>query len=91
MRPIATHVLAWSVCVCLYVMGMNPAKMAEPIEMPFGMWAQVGPHNHVLDGGSGFPQGGRGNFGGEHIWPCPWSVYSTRRCDILWNSFDLLL
>jgi len=23
--------------------------MAEPIEMPFGLWAQVGSRNHVLD------------------------------------------
>jgi len=28
----------------------SPAKTAEPIEMPFGMWTQVGPRNHVLDG-----------------------------------------
>ena len=27
------------------------AKMAEPIEMPFGLWAQMGPRNHGLDGG----------------------------------------
>ena len=25
--------------------------MAEPIEMPFGLWTLVGPGNHVLDGG----------------------------------------
>ena len=51
MRPtcIATHVVAWSVCV--YVTGVNPAKTAEPIEMPFSMWAQVSPHNHLLDWG----------------------------------------
>ena len=36
--------------VCLYVTGMNPAETAEPIEMPFGMWARVGPSNHVSDG-----------------------------------------
>jgi len=24
--------------------------MAEPIEMSFGTWTQVGPRNHVLDG-----------------------------------------
>jgi len=29
---------------------MSPAKTAEPIEMPFGMWTRVGPRNHVLDG-----------------------------------------
>jgi len=26
--------------------------MAEPIEMPFGLWARMLPRNHVLDGGS---------------------------------------
>ena len=29
---------------------MSPAKTAEPIEMPFGLWARIGPRNHVLDG-----------------------------------------
>jgi len=27
------------------------AKTAEPTEMPFGLWAWMGPRNHVLDGG----------------------------------------
>jgi len=26
------------------------AKTAEPIGMPFGLWARVGCRNHVLDG-----------------------------------------
>jgi len=26
------------------------AKTVEPIEMPFGFWAGMGPRNHVLDG-----------------------------------------
>jgi len=26
------------------------AKTAEPIEMQFGLWAWMGPRNHVLDG-----------------------------------------
>jgi len=25
-------------------------QTAEPIEMPFWLWAQMGPRNHVLDG-----------------------------------------
>jgi len=29
---------------------VSPAKDAEPIEMPFGLWARMGPMNHVLDG-----------------------------------------
>jgi len=28
------------------------AKMAEPIKMPFGLWARMGSRNHVLGGGS---------------------------------------
>jgi len=27
------------------------AKTAEPIQMPFALWAWTGPGNHVLDGG----------------------------------------
>jgi len=34
MRP--TDRVAWS--VCRYVTVVSPAKMAEPIEMPFGLW-----------------------------------------------------
>jgi len=29
-------------------------KTAEPVEMPFGLWARIGPVNHVLDAGSEF-------------------------------------
>ena len=40
--------------VCLYVSLsvtiMSPAKIAEPIEMLLGLWTQVGPSKHVLDG-----------------------------------------
>jgi len=36
-------------------------KTAEPIEMPFGLWAQMSPWNHVLDCGSDPPMG-KGNF-----------------------------
>jgi len=32
-------------------MFVSPAKMAEPIEMPFGMLIRVSPRNYVLDGG----------------------------------------
>jgi len=27
------------------------AKTAEPIKMPFGLWARMDPRNHVLDEG----------------------------------------
>jgi len=51
MRPIATDV--WRglyVCVC-DVTDRYPAKMAGPIEMPFGIWGGMCHRNHVLDGG----------------------------------------
>ena len=52
MRSIATDGSAWSVSlsVCLSVTTVSPAKTAEPIELPFGMWIRMGPRNHVLDG-----------------------------------------
>ena len=59
--------------VSLYVTGMNPAKTAKPIEMPFGLWVWVGSSNHVLDG-SPEPRRGRGNFWGGKIWACPQSI-----------------
>jgi len=31
----------------------SPAKMAEPIKMPLGMWTRLGPRNRVLDWGPG--------------------------------------
>ena len=37
--------------VGLSVTIVSHAKMAEPIEMPFGVWTQVGLENHVLDRG----------------------------------------
>jgi len=30
--------------------GVHHAKMAEPMEMPFGMLSPIDPRNHVLDG-----------------------------------------
>jgi len=38
--------------VCLSVTIVSPAKMAEPIEMPFRMLSWVVPGNHILDGGA---------------------------------------
>ena len=35
----------------LFVTLVSPAKTAEPIEMLFGLWARMGPRNHVVDGG----------------------------------------
>jgi len=40
MRPIVTDRVALS--VGLSVMIVSPVKVAEPIEMPFGMWTRLG-------------------------------------------------
>jgi len=66
MRSIVTDRVALSVClsVCLSVTLVSPAKTPEPIKMPFGLRTQVGPGNHVLDGGP-YPPMGRGDFHGE--------------------------
>jgi len=47
---------------------VSPAKMAEPIEMLFGLRTWVGPWNHVLDGGLD-PTMAMGIFkgGNEHL------------------------
>jgi len=48
-RPVVTDGVAWSVSwsVGLSVIIVSPAKLAESIEMLFGIWTQVGPRNHV--------------------------------------------
>jgi len=68
-RP--SSVVCRSVClwVCWSVTLVSPAKMAEPIEMPFGLRTRVGPENHVLDGGPDPPMG-RGNFKGKGASHC---------------------
>jgi len=50
-----SHVL-WSVCLCVsHCMLCKCAKMAEPIEVPFGELAHVGPSDHVAKYGTSFP------------------------------------
>jgi len=34
---------------------VSPAKMAEPIDVPLGMWTWVGPVDYVLDKGPDSP------------------------------------
>jgi len=41
--------------VSLSVTLLSPVKMAEPIEMPFGLRTWVGPGNHVLNGSPDLP------------------------------------
>jgi len=72
--------------VCLSVMVVT--KMAELIEMPFGIWTGLRPRNHVLDGdpdprGKGHFWGWKGSIGN--------TVHVRRRCGLLSNYFDQLL
>jgi len=48
MRSIVNDQVAW--CVGRSVTLVSPAKMAEPIEMAFGLRTRVGTRNHALDG-----------------------------------------
>jgi len=50
--------------VCLSVTLVSPTKTVGPIEIPFVLWSQVGPGNHVLDG-SQAPRMGRGDLEGK--------------------------
>ena len=36
--------------ICQSVAIVSPAKTAELVETPFGLWTRVGARNHVLDG-----------------------------------------
>ena len=58
--------LSVSLSVCLLVTFVSPAKMAEPIEMPFGELTRVGQRNHVVDGVQVSPW--KGQFWG-FVWP----------------------
>jgi len=85
MRPIDTaDRMAYTVVCCsvsLSLTTISPAKMAEPIEISFGLWTRVGARNYVLDVGSlsthekGHLQGGDiGIFphAAEHCSQWPW-------------------
>ena len=51
MQPIVINRgLSLALSVCRSVTLVSPAKMAEPIEILFELWARMGPRNHVLDG-----------------------------------------
>jgi len=47
---LAAYCYTWNSVVNLLITFVSHAKMAEPIEMPFGMLTYVGPKRHVLDG-----------------------------------------
>jgi len=47
MRTIVTDGVAWSVCLSATI--MSPAKVAELIEMPFGLWTRVSSRNYMME------------------------------------------
>ena len=51
-------ILSVCLCVCVLTTTVSPAKTAEPIEVLFGMWTQVGPGGYTLDGGLDLPKVG---------------------------------
>jgi len=55
------------VCHHLSAMTVSPTKIAEPIEMPFWIWTQVGQRNHVLDGVHSKPPHEGALFSGDNI------------------------
>jgi len=69
--PILSDRVAWSVTI------VNPAKTAEPIEMPFGFWTRVCSRNHgvQIPLRKGNFKGGRGdatflsNYFDHLLWP----------------------
>jgi len=58
---------------------VNCAKLAEPIEMPFGLWTRLGPRKHVTWRCTLVPPG-------EY----DWTVRVHRRCGLMSNYFDHL-
>jgi len=74
MRSVVTDGVTWSVSwsVGLSVIIVSPAKVAESIKMLLGIWTQVGPRNHVLDGGQISTCEGailRGKYGQPRTYP----------------------
>jgi len=65
--------------VCLSVTLVSPTKTVGPIEIPFVLWSQVGPGNHVLDG-SQAPRMGRGDLEGKGESHCKVWRHSVVSC-----------
>ena len=74
-------------CVCN---GMNPAETADPVKMPFGIWAQAGPRNHVLHGRPDPPGEGAilrvGEYG--HA-PGPYRSRCHFACGLEWSQVTI--
>ena len=57
------------VCLCSLVTTVSLAEMAEPIKMPFGVWTQKHPTNHILERGPDPPREVQFLFFGGGMWP----------------------
>ena len=86
MRSIVTDRVAW--CVGLSVTLVSPAKTAEPIEMPFELWAPMGPRNHVFDEVQ-ISHTRRGNFAGKRVAHCKVWGFSAVICAETAEPIDL--
>ena len=75
-----------SLSVSLSVMTVSPSKTAEPIEMLFGLWPQVGPRNYILDGVQ-IPLWGHFWGGWRWVFPLCRPVFqlAARRCSWVWH------
>ena len=82
MWPVITDIL-WSLCVCLSVClsvtTVSCTKTDELIQMPRGLWTEMGPKNHVLGGGPDLPRGSANFLKGR----------APLRCSVL-SAFDQL-
>jgi len=78
--------LTWLSCCCCLWLIVSPAKTAQPITMPFGMWTRVGPGKRVLDGCTlASPGEYCWTLHVRHVW---FSVHVIRSCDsvLLWST-----
>jgi len=55
MQPIATDGVLWSVCQCLSVTTVSPAKAGVLMVMTFGILNWLVPRSYVLDGSADAP------------------------------------
>ena len=86
--------LLWSgLCVCVFVclldITLSCAKMAELIELLFGVWTQVASRKHILDGGPDSRQV-RGSFLLGNV-TADYKVYghSGIRCTEMTDQIDM--
>ena len=73
--------------VCRSVTLASRAETAELIEMPFGLWAWMGPRNRVLHGGPDQPW--EGAIFGERVAHCKVRALSAVSCAETAEPIDL--